>query len=368
VLLVFALGAMLASILFRRHLVAILCLGLSGYCVGGVFLLEPAPDVALVQFLVETIGTVLVIIMLTKISASARKEAMDNLWSGSRAGVVRDIVISTAVGIGMTLFALAAIQSRPGSPAITLWHMQHALSYIGIPDIVGAIVTDFRGMDTVIEISVFGMAALGVLALLSKRDVLWQPHAVKPQPVFPLRILRVEHDPEVLDIGKGVLLHPPVTETLDAEAETDLPIGSRFSTPLTRTITRMMLPFTMLLAFAQLLYGGDGPGDGFTAGVTIGLGVALWYIVFGYHESRQRLQWLRPRYLIGAGIGLVVINATVPLLFGYPFLAHIAFDIPLPADLHISTTLFFETGILLTVFGSTSMVLEAIAYPKEVEP
>jgi multicomponent K+:H+ antiporter subunit A len=359
VLLIVALGAMLASILFKRHLIAALCLGLSGYCVGGVFLLEPAPDVALVQFLVETIGTVLLIMMLAKISASARQQAMDNLWSGSRGGLIRDIVISTAVGVGMTLFALAAVLNRPDTPTITVWHMENSLPFIGIPDIVGAIVTDFRGMDTVIEITVFGMAALGVLALMTKPDVTleWPPRALSAAKRLRWRILRVKSPDD--EPNKGVY---PLAQEATKE------VGSRLSTPMTRVIGKMVLPFALLLALAQLLYGGDGPGDGFTAGVTSGLGVALWYIVFGYHEARQKLRWLRPRYLIGAGIGLVVVNAAVPLLFGYPFLAHISFDIPLPANIHLSTTFLFETGIFLTVFGSTSMVLEAIAHPKEIEP
>ncbi|MBE2267605.1 MAG: hypothetical protein IAE80_05190, partial [Anaerolinea sp.] len=99
-----------------------------------------------------------------------------------------------------------------------------------------------------------------------------------------------------------------------------------------------------------------------------GLGVALWYVVFGYHETRQRLAWLRPRRLIGAGIGLVVLNAALPMLFGLPFLTHTSFDIPLPAHLHLSSTFIYETGIFLTVFGSSSLVLEAIAHPREIEP
>jgi multicomponent K+:H+ antiporter subunit A len=157
-------------------------------------------------------------------------------------------------------------------------------------------------------------------------------------------------------------------EKMHFKVDDEVATGSRLSTPLTRTIAKLVLPFALLLALAQLIYGGDGPGDGFTAGVTSGLGVALWYIVFGYHEARQRLRWLRPRYLVGVGIGLVVVNAAMPLLFGYPFLAHISFDIPLPANIHLSTTFLFETGIFLTVFGSSSMVMEAIAHPREIEP
>jgi multicomponent Na+:H+ antiporter subunit A len=79
-LLVLALGAMLASIFYKQHLIAALSLGVSGYCVGGLFLIEPATDVALVQFMVETVGTVLLIIMLARIRSQQRQEAMDSLW------------------------------------------------------------------------------------------------------------------------------------------------------------------------------------------------------------------------------------------------------------------------------------------------
>jgi hypothetical protein len=56
------------------------------------------------------------------------------------------------------------------------------------------------------------------------------------------------------------------------------------------------------------------------------------------------------------------------MLLGQPFLAHLNVDLHLPANLHLSSTLVYETGILLTVLGSVATVMEAIAYPKEVEP
>jgi hypothetical protein len=55
------------------------------------------------------------------------------------------------------------------------------------------------------------------------------------------------------------------------------------------------------------------------------------------------------------------------MLLGQPFLAHLSFDIALPANLHQSSTLIYETGIFLTVLGSVTTIMEAIAYPKEVE-
>ena len=341
VLLALALGAMLASIITRQHLMAALALGLSGYAVGGLFLIEPAPDVALVQFMVETVGTVLLIVMLGRINNDQRKAAMRSLWDQTRPGMIRDAVISLVIGVGVFLFAFAALENRPQPESIATWHIENSAS-IGIHDIVGAIVTDFRGMDTIIEITVFSVAALGVLTMLTTRR-----HTVAH--------LKVVEDP--------VQEHP-----LGEEDDETLPV-SDFSTPLTRTMAQIILPFAFIVALTQLAYGGDAPGDGFTAGVISGLGVALYYIVFGYHDSQERLgNWLKPRLLIGAGVLLVILNAIFPLLVGGAFLEHLSLDVTLPANLHISSTLVYETGIMLSVLGSISMVMEAIAYPKEVEP
>lgn len=344
-MLVLSLGAILASILTRKHLLAALALGLSGYAIGGLFLIEPAPDVALVQFMVETVGTVLLIVMLARIRSAEREQAMDALWKQSRAGLIRDIAISLLIGGGVFLFALAAIDSRPKPETIATWHIENAAT-IGINDIVGAIVTDFRGFDTVIEITVFSVAALGVLAILTTRrkNTVTHVHPVTEHTADPTH---VEEDPEEPD-----LLHV-----------------SPFSTPMTRIISEMILPFAFIVALVQLLYGGDQPGDGFTAGVISGLGVTLFYIVFGYHEARRRLNWLNPRLLIGSGLLLVLVNGLFPLLTGNSFLAHLSLEgIDLPANLHLSSTLVYETGIMLTVLGGISMMMEAIAYPKEVEP
>ncbi len=362
-LLLVSLGAMVASIVIRQHFMAALILGVAGYAVGGLFLLEPAPDVALVQFMVETLGTVLIIIMLAKISAPERQAAMQNLWGQSRSGLIRDGVIAILIGVGVGLFALAAVNHRATLPnTISVWHLENALPLLGFPDVVGAIVTDFRGMDTIIEITVFSVAALGVLTLLSTPDTGsdWPRHFKRLAHGFRSNVLRHE-----LKTSKIHHAH----DKAFAEPEIETVFQSHFSTPLTRSVSAIVLPFALLVALSHLLYGGEGPGDGFTAGVISGLGVALWYIVYGYNEAQRRLGWLKPRYLIGTGLTLVIANAALPLLTSQPFLTHISFDaIHLPANLHLSTTLFYETGIFLTVLGCTSTVMEAIAYPGEVEP
>jgi NADH:ubiquinone oxidoreductase subunit 5 (subunit L)/multisubunit Na+/H+ antiporter MnhA subunit/multisubunit Na+/H+ antiporter MnhB subunit len=365
VLLALSLLATLASILFRRHLLAALALGIAGYSIGGIFLLEPAPDVALVQFLVETLGTVLVIIMLGKISAKERQDAIQNVWKQSRPGILRDVVIATVVGVGVGLFSLSAVINRPERQTVTTWHIDNALPKVGATDIVAAIVTDFRGMDTVIEITVFGMAALGVLTLLAT------PEPGKTWQFSAARILRQLRErglvrPDAVFAADKEAVDPQIQQEIAAlQAQRPAP---PLSSPLTRRVAALILPFALLIALSHILYSGVATGDGFTAGVVSGLGVALWYIVFGYDEAKQRLRWLHPAPLVGVGVGLAILNAALPLLFNQPFLITTQLEqLHLPADIHLTSTMLFEIGIFLAVLGGTSVILETIAHPQEVE-
>jgi NADH:ubiquinone oxidoreductase subunit 5 (subunit L)/multisubunit Na+/H+ antiporter MnhA subunit/multisubunit Na+/H+ antiporter MnhB subunit len=324
VLLLLALGATFASVVFKNHLLAALALGVSGYAVGGIFLLEPAPDVALVQVLVETLAAVLIIVMLSRISETKRRRATEVLWGAGRGSVVRDALIATLVGGGVGAFALASVLNRPARDStLADWYLANAYPLAGVDDVVGAIVTDFRGTDTLLEIVVFSMAALGVLSVL---------YLVNQQPADP--------------------------QAARAEPE-------EIATPLTRLGATLMLPFAALLALASLLYAGAAPGDGFSAGVIGGISLALFYAVFGYEPTKQRIGRLRPEGLVGAGLLLALLNAGLPLLWGTSFFAHNDFgDIPLPAGLHISSATIFEVAIMLTVFGSVVNILNAITNPR----
>lgn len=351
-----ALAAMFASITLRQHLLSALSLGVAGYAVGCIFLLEPAPDVALVQILVETLGTVLVIIMIARIPLHQRTAMIELAKQQTKAGVLRDIALSSLMGLIVGAFALSAITNRnqtllTGS-TISLWHIQNAYSKLEVNDVVAGIVTDFRGTDTLIEITVFALAGLGVLTLLTLPE---SGQLMRGKTITQVRqSLVIRYNPE----------NRPDEENL--EALQSRRAASRMSTPLTRFIAKLMLPFSLLIALSHILYGGSGPGDGFTAGVIGGLAVALWYIVFGYFEARERLNWLFPGRLIAAGLGVAFLNAIAPLFLGDAFL-QIQLLGDAPAGLHLTTTLFFELGIFLTVFGSTSIIMEAIAHPREVE-
>jgi NADH:ubiquinone oxidoreductase subunit 5 (subunit L)/multisubunit Na+/H+ antiporter MnhA subunit len=348
VLLGLALLTTLLSVLFRQHLAAALALGVAGYSIGGIFLLEPAPDVALVQFVVETLATVLIILILTRTSQRERVRAMARMWTQSRGGIARDALIAGAVGSVMAVFALAAISTRPTPNALATGYLQNALPQAGVTDVVAAIVTDFRGMDTLIEITVFGMAALGVLTLLARPK--------------PGRTMALFGRP-----AAGATSEPKDALQEDAERPETIVYRSRFVDPLTRLAARLALPFSLLIGIGHLLYAGFAPGDGFTAGVIIGLGIASWFVVFGYEETRSMLPWLRPVQFIGLGLTIAFVNALLPVLFGRSFMALTSVQGFSFADIKLASTVIFEIGICLTVLGGVSTIVQAISHPKEVE-
>jgi NADH:ubiquinone oxidoreductase subunit 5 (subunit L)/multisubunit Na+/H+ antiporter MnhA subunit/multisubunit Na+/H+ antiporter MnhB subunit len=355
-LLLLSVAASAATVLVRKHIHAALAIGVLGYSVGVLILIEPAPDVSMVQFLMETLSTILIIVMLSRISTAQRMEAVSRLWQGTRRiaginmGIWRDLLIAAAVGVSVFFFTLTALVNRPDRETITQYHLDNTYAEIGVEDVVGAIVADWRGMDTVIEVMVFCVAGLGVLTLLTRGSSMSSPLTPKKDKIA-------------------------IQGEFAAEAAEDVRDLTSLNTPFTQFVVKMALALTFLVALSQIINGGRGPGDGFTAGAVAGLVTALWYVIFGYHEAKKRLQLFAPHQWIRVGMIIIVANAILPIplnLKGGFFLVHVDYgkllgiaDFLHTFGLELSSGLFYETGIALAVFGSIGAIMEAIAHPKE---
>jgi multisubunit Na+/H+ antiporter MnhB subunit len=117
----------------------------------------------------------------------------------------------------------------------------------------------------------------------------------------------------------------------------------------------------VLLASVYLLVAGHNhPGGGFVGGLVAGAGVAVRYITGGIDEVR-RLARLRPWTILGIGLLIASLTATLPVLFGEEPLdaAKWELDVPLFGHLGISTVLAFDLGVYLVVVGLVLMVFEA---------
>ncbi len=346
-MLILTVTAGILTVVVREHVKAAIAYGVIGYAIGVIFLIEHAPDVALVQLLVETMATVLIIIMLGRIRFPTRYNVIQSLWTGRHGynlGLLRDLIISVTIGGAVFIFSLIALQSSPEQQSIAQWYLEHSRA-VDTEDVVGAIVADFRGTDTLLEIAVFTTAALGVLTLLARGRQTGSAFVPRAAQVGSLR----EFDDEVVD---------------------EIYNATSLSTPFTRTVSYIVLPIAVLIGIEQILYGGVGPGDGFTAGVTIGLAISLWYIVLGYEEARRQLPWFRPEIITRLGLVIAIVNATIPALLGRGFMGHIQYDRALGIyelvsafGLHVTSSLVFEIAIAITVMGGLGIIMEAIAYP-----
>ncbi|HRQ41414.1 MAG TPA: proton-conducting transporter membrane subunit [Chloroflexota bacterium] len=332
-------GSATATVVLRRDFSAILAMTVMGLGTAVWFVLEPAPDVALVQIVVDILSLVILVLTLTKLPRAQREKAPRMTWSARpyRPLLVRDAIAALAIGVVVTVVTLNTLTSRPRSSQVTPYYAAFAKSETGATDIVGAIIVDFRALDTLMEITVFSLAGIGVFTLLGYAAL---KHG--------------DHD----QVGKRPPRH---FKTMG--------IGGQLASPFLRAPAYAILPVALVIAITHMMYGHDQPGDGFTAGVVIGLAVGLWYVVFGYTETRARLRWLRASELIATGVLLAIVNGMVVTWFSGHFLGNVDYGelvgLPLPGAFHISSSFIFEIAICLAVLGSVAHMLNALGHPGE---
>ncbi len=153
-------AAVIFALFTRSRLAAVVALGVVGYGVAFIFLLYGAPDLAMTQFAIETLTVILMVLILYRlppfVNFSSRKQRL------------RDAVIALVVGALMTTLVLIATANVPQS-LLTPFFAENSYTQAHGRNIVNVILVDFRGLDTLGEITVLAIAASGVLALLRFR-------------------------------------------------------------------------------------------------------------------------------------------------------------------------------------------------------
>ena len=117
----------------------------------------------------------------------------------------------------------------------------------------------------------------------------------------------------------------------------------------------------VLVGSIYLLFAGHNqPGGGFVGGLVAGASVALRYAAGGIDEVRA-LSRFRPWTILGAGLLVAAVTATVPLLSGDEVLvaSSVRWELPLLGSVSVASTLLFDIGVYLLVVGLVLMVFEA---------
>lgn len=150
------------SAISKSRIVTIISMGVAGYGISLIFLYYSAIDLAITQIIVETLTVVMFVIVLQKLPRFAKLS--------SKATKIRDLIIALVFGSVMTVLALKAIQVDFNHPISDFFVENSYLKAYG-KNVVNVILVDFRALDTLGEVTVLTIAALGVYVLLKKKKV-----------------------------------------------------------------------------------------------------------------------------------------------------------------------------------------------------
>ena len=148
--------AVIFAVLAKSRLSAILAMGIVGYGIGLLYLFFGAIDLAITQFLAETVLMVLFVMVIYYLP--------DFAVLSTRVSRIRDALISIAVGVVVTIVVLKARFLNIEEP-ISGYYAEKSLTEAHGRNIVNVILVDFRALDTLGEITVLTLAAAGVYSL-----------------------------------------------------------------------------------------------------------------------------------------------------------------------------------------------------------
>ncbi|CAG0951219.1 partial Na(+)/H(+) antiporter subunit A, partial [Anaerolineae bacterium] len=152
--------AMIYVLFARSRLAAVVALGVVGYGIALIFVFFGAPDLAMTQFAIETLTVILMVLILYRLPSFAN--------FSSRGQRTRDAVVALSVGALITTLVL--ISTTIVQPSLlTPFFAENSVTEAQGRNIVNVIIVDFRGLDTMGEITVLSIAALGVYTLLRLR-------------------------------------------------------------------------------------------------------------------------------------------------------------------------------------------------------
>jgi len=292
----------------RQRVMAIVFVSVAGLVVSLTFIRFSAPDLALTQLSVEVVTIILLLLALRFLPGEAPAEA-----PGGRP--IRDGILALASGAGAAALAYA-MMTRPYE-SISAWFIERAVPDGGGTNVVNVILVDFRGFDTLGEVSVLALAALGAHALL--QGISLQPHA-------PGAASEADRHPIMLTM-----------------------------------LMRPLLPLGLAVAFYILLRGHNLPGGGFIAGLMTGVLLILQYMAVGIDVTSARMRIDQVR-LFGVGLAVATGTGLVSMAFGLPFLTstHGYVDLPLVGSTHIASALVFDLGIYIVVVATVLMILSEL--------
>jgi len=323
-----------------HRLAALTMVSVCGLMTCITFVWFSAPDLALTQLVVEVVTTVLILLGLRWLPRRIEEVSpLPSTLRKARIRRLRDFLLSTVVGGGMALLSYAML-TRQTPNDISSFYLSRALPEGGGSNVVNVMLVDFRGFDTLGEITVLGAVALTVYALL--------------------RRFRPSKESMQLPVQQRQLAPDVATDLINPRQASDTALGFMM---VPAVLVRLLLPIALVVSFYLFMRGHNQPGGGFVAGLVMSVAFILQYMVAGTQWVEAQMS-LRPMRWMGFGLFSATLTGLGALFAGYPFLTTHTwhFSLPVLGDIHIASALFFDVGVYAMVVGSTLLMLTALGH------
>ena len=301
----------------RDRFKAVLLTGVVGMVTALTFLALSAPDLALTQLSVEVVATVIMLMGLALLPARTPRES-----SGGRR--LRDAGLASVAGLGVA-FLCWMVLTRDHD-AISWYFLAQSLPGGGGTNVVNVTLVDFRGYDTFGEITVLGIAGVGVLAMLD-----------------------------------GFKVRRP------AQDEAGRPWTFARQPLMLRVAARLILPMALVMSAYIYWRGHNLPGGGFIAGLITAVALVLQYMAQGQERTEALLHGAQGRRFtrwIGTGLSIAGLTGVGALLWGRNFLtsAHGHPHVPGFGEVPLASAALFDLGVYITVVGATLLTLSVLGH------
>lgn len=160
----------------RRWSGQLIALSIVGFLITFYFVLFQAPDLAMTQILTESATLLLVLLLLSRFPKSAEQAERRRIGSVRRAIA---LVLAGGTGLVMTVLTLLALQPSTAS-RLGAFYLENTVPLAHGTNAVNTILVDFRGFDTLMEITVLLIATLGAMGLLSRYKRTPEEYAAGP--------------------------------------------------------------------------------------------------------------------------------------------------------------------------------------------
>ena len=328
-----------------HRLTALALMSIAGLTTVITFAWFSAPDLALTQLSVEAVTTVLFVLGLRwlpkRVERQDRQRTQRTLLT-ARARRSRDLLVALAAGAGMAVLSYA-VMTRDFTQSISPFFLERAVPEGGGTNVVNVMLVDFRGFDTLGEITVLGVVALTVYALLRRFRPARESMGVPPQ-----QQAQEGGSPEI------------DADLVSAQAGTDIARGYLL---VPAVLVRLLLPVAAVIAVYLFMRGHNLPGGGFVAGLVLSTAFIVQYIVSGTQWVEAHMNLAPPRW-IATGLLTATGTGLGSFFFGYPFLTtHVAHvTLPWIGEVHVASALFYDIGVFTLVVGATLLILTALGH------